>query len=131
MPRKSSSALTPEQLLADYPPPIRELAGELRRLIKGLIPEAVERAYPVWRGIGYRHPAAGYFCALFPQQNMVKLGLEHGAQLPDPTKILKPGPTGGRQVRYVEMAGPEDLDRAAIAALLMAAIASQRERRGR
>ena len=131
MSRKSRSNLTPEQLLADYPPNIRELAGELRRRIKSLLPEAEERVYPVWRGIGYRHPAAGYLGAIFPQQEMVKLGLEHGAQLPDPANILKPGPTGGRQVRYVEIAGPEDINREALAALLMAALALQQERRRR
>ena len=130
MPRKSRS-LTPEQLLADYPPKIRELVGDLRRLIKSALPEAEERAYPVWRGLGYRHPAAGYLGAIFPQQNRVKLGLEHGAQLPDPAKLLKPGPSGGRQVRYVEIAGPDDMDRDAIAALLTAAVALQQERRER
>lgn len=130
MPRQRSS-ITPEQLLADYPPPVQQLAAELRQLVKALVPSAMERAYPVWRGIGYRHPEAGYFGAIFLHSDRVKLGLEQGARLPDPAGVLKPGPTAGKQVRYLEIAAPQDIDPEQIAQLLTAAIAFQRALRGK
>lgn len=129
MPRQLS--ITPEQLLADYPPPVQRLAEQLRQLVKDLVPAAVERAYPVWRGIGYRHPEAGYFGAIFLHSDRVKLGLEQGARLPDPDGILKPGPTAGKQVRYLEITNRQDIDPEQIAQLLTAAIDLQRSLRGK
>ena len=128
MPR-SRSSITPEQLLADYPPPVRELAEQLRQLVKGLVPEAMERAYPGWRGIGYRHPQAGYFCGIFLHWDQVKLGLEYGAQLPDPQSVLKPGPAGGKQVRYLEINGAPDVDAEQIAQLISSAVELRRDQR--
>ena len=129
MPHSQLNNITPEQLLADYPSPIQQLAQQLRQLLQTLLPAAVERAYPGWRGIGYRHPQAGYLCAIFLHPHQVKLGLEHGAQLPDPHHILKPGPTAGKQVRYLEINNPQDLDREQIAQLLTAALDLQLSRR--
>ena len=131
MPRQGRQGLTPEELLADYPPQIRQIANQLRRLVKGQFPEVVERAYPGWRGIGYRHPDAGYFVGIFLHPDKARLGLEYGARLPDPGGVLKPGPSGGGQVRYLEMAAPQDIDPEQIAGLLTAAVELQRSRRGK
>jgi hypothetical protein len=53
------SSLTPDALLAQVPPPVAELAGELRRFVRQQLPDAREVAYAGWRAIGYRHPQAG------------------------------------------------------------------------
>ena len=97
-------------------------SGKLRQLITSAVPDAGEQAYPGWRGIGYRRPNAGYFCAVFLHQDLVKLGLDYSALLSDQADILKPGPSADQQVRYVEIAGEKDIDREVIESLLKAAI---------
>ena len=52
-------------------------------------PEAVEKAYPSWHGIGYRLPESGYFCGICPLADSVKLGFEFGVLLPDPQGLLE------------------------------------------
>jgi hypothetical protein len=85
--REASTRSTPEEILADFLPDVRALAGALRALILRTIPTASEHAYSGWRGIGYRHPQSGYFCGIFPQRDHVKLGFEYGAALPDPDRM--------------------------------------------
>ena len=116
------SIATPEDILANHAAVVRELAESLRMLVRQAIPEATEKAYPVWRGIGYRHPKAGYFCAIFPLEDMVKLGFEYGALLPDPDRLLRPGPTKGHKVRYLEIRTPGEFDPGVISGFLRSAI---------
>ncbi len=119
-PRKP--ALSIEQFLAGYPPRMQRLVERLRRLVKATVPGATERVYPVWRGIGYRHPTAGYFCGIFPSRDRVRLGFEYGVWLPDPDHLLHPGPTHGKKVRYVEITRLRDVQRTSLATLLRAAV---------
>lgn len=51
--RPSTTGVKPEQILEGHTPQIRALAERLRRIILETVPDAVEAAYPVWRGIGY------------------------------------------------------------------------------
>ena len=113
---------TPGQLLADDSPEIRFLTSILRRLVMEVLPDATGRAYPGWRGIGYRHPVAGYICAIFLKPEMVKLGFEYGAMLPDTKRLLKPGPSAGKQVRYLEVREESGIDPEAIRDLLVTAV---------
>ena len=66
----------------------------------------MERAYPVWRGIGYRHPQCGYFCGIFPQKTGVRLYFEYGVYLADPDRLLE---GRGKQTRYVEVRRQRDI----------------------
>jgi hypothetical protein len=84
------------------------------------VPEATERAYPGWHGVGYHHPRAGYFCGIFPQAESVKLGFEWGALLADPDGLLG---SGGKQVRYLEVRTPDAVPEEAIVAFLLETIA--------
>lgn len=118
MPSKKSS-LTPEILLMDFPPDIRELAGQMRQFIRETVLKAEERAYPTWRAIGYRHPVSGYFCGIFPFAGRVDLAFEFGVLLPDPAKILE---GKGTQVRYVHLAPGEELPLEEIRDLLLEAV---------
>ena len=113
---------TPEQLLADYPPNIRTLANLLRQLLKTALPEAEERVYPGWRAFGYRHPMAGYIGGIFIYPEVVKLGFEFGAMLPDPHGLLRAGPSAGRQVRYLEVREEEDIIPDVIGEYVLAAV---------
>jgi hypothetical protein len=86
------------RLLSDNPPDIVELTLRLRDEILSVIPHASERVYFGWRGIGFHHPTAGYICAVFPSEDDVRLGFEHGHILYDPRRLLE---GTGRWVRYL------------------------------
>ena len=114
--------MTIEQILAGHTPPVRAIAERLRVLVTATVPEAEERAYGGWHAIGYVHPDAGYFGAIFPREDVVKLCFEWGAVLPDPHHIL----TGNqKRVRYVVIADEHDIAEAAITEMIQAAIAYQ------
>ena len=121
---RSASSATPEDILAPFPGGVRALANAVRALVRDTVPESTERAYPGWRGIGYRDAQSGYFCGIFPQPECVRLLFEHGAALPDPEGLF----TGGRtQVRWIDLhpgrAVPRDgIERLIHAALLHGAI---------
>lgn len=126
--RSGRPTLTPEDLLAAHSPPIVELAQRLRALVRRTVPDAEERAYPVWRGVGYVHPTAGYVCAFFPFREYVALAFEYGVLLPDPAGLLRPGRTSSRKVRYVEVRTAKDIRARPIQALLRQAVALRSER---
>jgi hypothetical protein len=92
--------LTLEDLLALYPENVAALANELRPIIRGAMPEAVEVAYPGWQAIGYRDPRAGYVCGIFLFEDHVRLIFERGNLLPDPDGVLE-GKT--KQTRHLTL----------------------------
>ena len=93
------------ELLVDHSDQVIATALWLRELVRATVPDAVESVYAGWHGFGYRHPWAGYFCAVFPRAEEVRLSFEHGARMPDPRGLLT---AGGRQVRYVAVRAPGD-----------------------
>lgn len=117
--KPAANQVTIESILSDHSPEVRQLAEQLRKLIKDTVPQAIERAYPGWRAIGYRHPEVGYFCGLFPLADRVDVAFEFGVLLPDPHAILD---GDGKQVRYVRIRRAEDLRPEPLRALLIAAI---------
>jgi hypothetical protein len=117
--------LTPEHILTGHTPEVREICEVLRRLVRSAVPEASETAYPSWHGIGYRHPQSGYFCAIFPLQDYVKLGFEYGILLLDPDRMLE---GEGKQIRYVIIRQLADIQPEAIQGLIDAALSLPAER---
>ncbi len=117
-----AASATPEQILDGHGPEVSALAQRLRTLILQVAPEASERAYPGWHGIGYRHPRAGYFAGIFPLAESVKLGFEWGVLLRDEDALLRSGPTGAKRVRYVELRPGDEVPEGALTVLLMEAI---------
>lgn len=117
--RAKTSVITPEDILTGLTPDVADLVQSLRRLILDTVPDAVEIAYPVWKGIGYHHGTSGYFCAIFPQASGVKLGFEFGVLLPDPDRVLE---GTGKQVRYVVIQDTALIPAGAIKRLLAAAL---------
>lgn len=97
--------LAAADLLVDHQRPVLATALWLRRLVQDAVRDAVEVVYPGWHGLGYRHPEAGYFCAVFPRVADVRLSFEHGTLLADPHRLLR---GSGRQVRHVEVLRPGD-----------------------
>ena len=100
------SEITPVHILIAYSPRVQALVARLRDLVRETVPDAVERAYPIWRGIGFRHPECCYFCGIFPQEGCVRLVFEYGALLADPDDLLK---GNGKQTRYVQIGRQEDI----------------------
>lgn len=118
-PRTGAAVRTPDQLLSDYPPAIRTLAQQLRRLVRDTAPAANERVYPGWRALGFHDPEAGYFCGIFPFQDHVRFLFEHGAALEDPDGILT-GHT--QQVRWVEVRSARDIRARVLRAMILRAL---------
>lgn len=96
-----------------------ELAERLRALVRTTVPEAEERAYPGWHGIGYRHPEAGYLCGIFPSDDEVRLLFEHGVLLPDPDGLLE---GDGTQTRHVALDDPAHVPEEKLARLIEASL---------
>lgn len=104
--KPAKPALAPEHILARHTVAIRNLTNRLRKLIRAAAPEAVEVPYPGWHAIGYRHPACGYFCGLFPYDDHVKLIFEFGILLDDPFGLLE---GEGKQVRQITFRRARDI----------------------
>ena len=107
------------QILASHRAEIMSLVEAVRKLVRDSVPVAEEAAYLGWHGIGYTHPAAGYFCAIFPRRNTVRLAFEFGVLLPDPASLLQ---GTGKQVRYVDLRPGNAIPVPAIQALIRAAL---------
>ena len=117
---RARDEITPEHVLLGHSPRVQALAARLRELVRATVPDAGEKAYPVWRGIGYRHPECGYFCGIFPQENSVRLLFERGALLPDPDGLLE---GTGKQTRYVDIRRQQYIRVRPIKRLIKAALA--------
>ena len=96
-----------EALLADYPPPMREIGEWLRGVVRRAVPTAIERVRPGWRLIGYDLPITGtrrtaYFAMIWAEPIHVHLGFEHGVLMTDTRGILL-GAGITKQVRWVTL----------------------------
>lgn len=107
-------------LLDGLPEDIAGLATDLVALLLHLRPELTPRVRTGWRSINFRHPTAGFLCAVFPHPDRVALVFEHGRQLSDPEGLLA---GDGRQVRFVRLVPGQDLPESGIGLLLAEAIA--------
>jgi hypothetical protein len=114
--------MTPEDLLVAIPDAHAVVVQQLRKLVTSVVPEAAERVYPVWRGIGYRHPEAGYLCGIFLFKDHVGLAFEFGALLPDPQGLLRRGRTSSKSVRYLEFRNKSDVRASVVSQFLTAAV---------
>lgn len=97
---RTEETLTPEHIFAGLNSRVRALATRLRGLFRKTVPDAIEKAYPGWYGIGYRHPTCGYYCVTFPQAKSVRLLFAYGVLLADSDCLLR---GKGEQGRYMEM----------------------------
>ncbi len=115
----SKQAFRIGELLGSYPPPIREVAYRLRKVVLEVAVNANEKANKGWRSISYRHPDVGYFCGIFPFEDHVDLIFEFGVLLPDPGEMLK---GEARQVRYLRFREVKDIHVQPLRRLLGAAL---------
>jgi hypothetical protein len=82
-----------------------ELALWVREVVLAAEPDLSERVYKGWDGIGFRHPDAGYICAIYPRGAEVRVLFEHGVRLDDPEGLLQ---GEGTQTRHLAVRAPED-----------------------
>lgn len=99
-----------------------KLAAWTRAEVRAADPDFTEHIYRGWDGIGFRHPEAGYVCAVYPREERVELLFEHGASLVDPEGLL----TGsGTQTRVYPITEPTGEARDAIRMLVQQAVAQR------
>lgn len=82
-----------ESWLHRYDEPVRQLANELRTLVRAAIPGCEEALRPGWGLIGYRtKPGSGgrYLGFVSPRADCVFLGFEWGTLLDDEQGLLEP-----------------------------------------
>ena len=116
------SGVTPDELLAPYPPHLRELAEALRRLVKDAVPSAIEAVRPGWRLIGYNVPfgrRTPYFAFVWPEPEHVHLGFEHGILLRDPAGVLHGAELRLRKVRFVTLRRADEIPADVLEALVI------------
>lgn len=109
-----------ESFLAGFQPPTGETAGRLIAAIRRLRPDLVPHVRLGWGSVNFRHPKAGFVCAVFPMVGHVSLVFEHGRQLADEGRLLQ---GDGRQVRFIPLQPGQPIPEQALGLLLAEAIA--------
>lgn len=105
-------------LLRRVDPTIAETARHVAETVAALAPDLEGKARLGWGSVNFRHPRAGFVCAVFPMEDHVSLVFEHGRQLVSP---LLEG--DGKQVRFIRFEPGATLPEDALAILLAEAIA--------
>jgi cytidylate kinase len=114
-----AQSLARSSLLADHTREVIDLTQVLRAVVRTALPMATEKINLGWHGLGYHDPVAGYVAGIFPGDESVRLGFEHGVGLPDPENLLE---GDGNQVRYVVLDEWDEQLRNPITDLLEAAV---------
>jgi len=98
------------EFLSPYPPAVHDDMLAARSILKEMIGPASELVYDatsaVCDGFAYTADVNGLFVNLAAYSDHVTLVFAYGAVLNDPENRLK---GGGKQVRHIRLAGPEDL----------------------
>jgi len=118
-----------KQLLSRYPADVQAQAVRARRFILETLPkadESVDESAGVL-GYGYGPGYKGLISTLILSKSGVKLGLAHGAELPDPDGLLA---GSGKVHRHVQLRATSDLEQRGVVRLLEAARAAWQERQG-
>ncbi len=114
-----------DDFLAICSPAVRDLALQLCRLIRRVMPAAIEQVDLPSNYIGYGcdRTYTGIICAVTPYKTHVSLSFAHGVTLPDPEHLLE---GEGRLVRRVRISTPADIDNPAVRALLTSALTARK-----
>ena len=112
---EEAQALELSSLLDEHTDEVVDLTRVLRGVVRSALLLATEKVNIGWHGLGYHDPEAGYVAGIFPDDDSVRLGFEHGVDLPDPGDLLE---GDGTQVRYVVLEAWDERFRDPITALL-------------
>ena len=98
--------------LAAYDRSVSDLALALREMVLQEAPEAIESIYDAYSAVAISFSYTGRlkdtFCHIATYAQHVNLGLNRGAHLPDPQKMLE---GTGTNVRHIRVARRRDLTR--------------------
>ncbi len=111
---------TVDDYVAKIEPPLRDVAAELRRVVREAAPDAVESVK--WGQPVY--DAGGPFAALKAHPRWITLTFWRGATLPDPDRVLE---GEGDRMRHARFGSLADVRSEAISELVRAASAMNRE----
>jgi hypothetical protein len=114
-----------DDFLAVCSPAVRDLAQQLRSLIRHVMPTAIEHVDLPSNiiGYGFDRTYANLICAITPYKAHVSLLFIRGATLPDPEHLLE---GEGKAARRVKITTAADIDDPAVQALLASAAAAGR-----
>jgi hypothetical protein len=120
---------TLDDVLERYPASVQTLARAVRTFLLTALPEAQETIDGSAPVIGYGHGLGykGLVCSLLLSKSGVKIGLAHGAVLPDPDHLLD---GAGKVHRYVQIRTVDDLRKVSLRRLLTAANSAAQARLG-
>jgi hypothetical protein len=111
--------------IARFTPEVARVAKEARTRIRRLLPGALELVYDNYNalaiGFGPTERASDIILSIALYPRWVSLFFARGAELPDPTGVLR---GSGRQIRHVVLEPLEILDGAAVRALIRKAVAT-------
>jgi hypothetical protein len=115
-----------EQFLAHYAPDVRELAWQLRAVIREVMPEAIEQLDPPANLIGYGldRTYKGMICGITLHTAHINLMFARGTELPNPNRLLV---GTGKRARHINIRQAAEIENPAVRALLMAALRQQQE----
>jgi hypothetical protein len=122
---------TPQTLVSrfirKFDPPIARSIRAARRLLRQQFPTAYELVYDNYNFfvIGYSPTtrAGDTIVSLAASSNGIALSFYHGADLPDPKRILL---GSGKQNRFIRLPTPESLARPEVQAVIRAAVKNAR-----
>jgi hypothetical protein len=109
--------MTAEDILVKYANSVVDLGLSARNYILNRFPGITEQPDQSANVIGYGF-GPGYkdmICTIIPSKKGIKIGLNKGASLPDPGKLLA---GTGKVHKYVELKSAGDLENPAFSALL-------------
>lgn len=107
-----------EEMVAESPSEISDLAVAARKLIYDVLPRSVEVVWPRQRTAGYGtgpKKMSEQFCWLAPYTKHVVFGFYYGTELPDPDGLLE---GTGQPMRHVKIRSRADLDNTALRQLV-------------
>ncbi len=107
--------------LSTYPSTIISIVKMLRKIVKDVVPEAIEQIdYPAKMiAYGYQKTYKDMICVIMPYKNWVNLGFPRGATLADPGRLLS---GTGKRARHVKIIIMEDVSIPALSSLIQASI---------
>ena len=110
-----------DALLGRFAPHVGDLARSLVATVEELRPDFAGKVQRGWGSVNFRHPKAGFVCAVFPSDaGHVDLVFEHGRLLSSP---LLTDNGKARQVRWIRLVPGDEIPTDEIGILLAEAVA--------